>query len=110
MAGTYVAGWIKRGPSGMIGTNKQCAADTIARVAEGFSADRLSAPIGDGQALAALLAERCGYQAGLVGWNRIDAEERAAGASSGRPRVKIVDSAKLLALAEDSAILAVSKG
>ncbi|EHB58855.1 Ferredoxin--NADP(+) reductase [Mycolicibacterium rhodesiae JS60] len=110
MAGTYVAGWIKRGPSGMIGTNKQCAADTITRLAEDFSAGRLSAPTGDAQALAALLAGRCGYQAGLAGWNRIDAAERAAGAATGRPRVKIVDPAELLALAEESAILAVSKG
>ncbi len=110
MAGTYVAGWIKRGPSGMIGTNRQCAADTVACIAEDFSADRLIAPVGDRQSLEALLAERCGYQAGLAGWSRIDAAERAAGASSGRPRVKIVDSAQLLALAEESAALAVSDG
>jgi ferredoxin--NADP+ reductase len=100
-AGTYVTGWIKRGPSGVIGTNKQCAAETVASLTEDFAANRLVAPIGDRDALESLLATRCGHQVGLLGWTRIDAAERAAGASSGRPRVKIVYSAEMHAVADE---------
>jgi ferredoxin/flavodoxin---NADP+ reductase len=46
-AGTYVTGWIKRGPSGVIGTNKQCAAEAVASFAKDFAANRLIAPVGD---------------------------------------------------------------
>jgi ferredoxin--NADP+ reductase len=98
-AGTYVAGWIKRGSSGVIGTNKQCAAETIARLAEDYTANRLTAPTAERQALAELLAERCGYQLGLAGWARIDAAERAAGVTLGRPRVKFVDRTQLMTVA-----------
>jgi ferredoxin/flavodoxin---NADP+ reductase len=72
--------------------------------------ERLIAPVGTSQALESLPAERCGYQLGLAGWTRIDAAERAAGALSGRPGVKIADPAELLALAEGSATLTVSDG
>lgn len=54
------------------------------------------------------MTKRCGYQVGLSGWARIDSAELAAGASSGRPRVKIVDSAELLAVAGESATLMVT--
>jgi ferredoxin/flavodoxin---NADP+ reductase len=101
-AGTYVTGWIKRGPSGVIGTNKQCAAESVASLAEDLAADRLEPPTRDRDALEALLAERCGHQIGLSGWTRIDAKERSAGASSGRPRVKIVDSAELFSVANET--------
>jgi ferredoxin--NADP+ reductase len=102
-AGTYVTGWIKRGPSGVIGTNKQCAAETVASLIEDLTADRLRPPPGDPNALEALLAQRCGHQIGLTGWSRIDAKERSAGAASGRPRVKIVDPAELLSVAKETA-------
>jgi ferredoxin/flavodoxin---NADP+ reductase len=107
-AGTYVAGWIKRGPSGVIGTNKQCAAETVASLTEDLAANRLVAPVGDRDALESLLATRCGYHVGLSGWTRIDAAERAAGAASGRPRVKIVDSVELVSVANESATLIVT--
>ncbi|MBF6620100.1 MAG: FAD-dependent oxidoreductase [Patulibacter sp.] len=42
--GTYVVGWIKRGPSGFIGTNKACSQDTVAALVEDYNADRLPSP------------------------------------------------------------------
>src|SRR5213080_2446441 len=55
-AGVYTAGWVKRGPSGVIGTNKVCAAETVRALLEDHAAGRLPSP--DGGDLGALLAER----------------------------------------------------
>ena len=43
--GTYVTGWIKRGPSGFIGTNKSCAQETVGHLVDDFNAGRLTDPI-----------------------------------------------------------------
>ncbi|HSO02033.1 MAG TPA: NADP oxidoreductase, partial [Gaiellaceae bacterium] len=85
--GLYAAGWIKRGPSGVIGTNKKDAAETVELVLEDARAGALP-PRGEGT-LDALLAER-GVEAVLyAGWEAIDRAERAAGEPHGRPRVKL---------------------
>nr|WP_239004061.1 4Fe-4S binding protein [Nocardia panacis] len=47
LPGVYVTGWIKRGPTGFIGTNKSCAQETVRRLAEDYNAGRLSEPGGD---------------------------------------------------------------
>jgi len=85
---TYVAGWIKRGPSGVIGTNKKDAAETVELLLEDARAGRLARP-GDGPPLEALLAERGARYVDYAGWRAIDAAERAAGELLGRPRVKL---------------------
>jgi ferredoxin/flavodoxin---NADP+ reductase len=99
--GAYVAGWIKRGPSGVIGTNKKCAAETVAALLEdaatGALADRV---VPDAQATADFLARRSPRVVGYEGWEAIDLVEREAGASAGRPRVKITQIAGLLEAAE----------
>lgn len=95
--GIYVTGWIKRGPRGVIGSNKRCAAETIANLlvdAEaGLSAPPESTDIGD------LLASRgCGFVT-YGGWQRIDRLERRAGWAQGRPRIKQTQLEDLLAIA-----------
>ena len=95
MPGVYTAGWIKRGPSGVIGTNKKCATETVALLLEDLAAGRLPDPPNDAAAFDALLAarvDRVDYQ----GWEAIDAHERALGEPQGRPRVKLTRVEELL--------------
>jgi ferredoxin/flavodoxin---NADP+ reductase len=93
--GEYAVGWIKRGPSGVIGTNKRCATDTVARLLEDLAHDRLNEP----QATAddAWLRARVPGLVTWAGWQRIDEHERGLGAAQGRPRVKLVRLGHLLA-------------
>jgi ferredoxin--NADP+ reductase len=91
--GEYAVGWIKRGPSGVIGTNKKDAADTVARVVEDAEAGTLNEPDeaeSDPEAIAAWLAEVAPDHVTWDGWEAIDAHESALGEASGRPRVKLV--------------------
>lgn len=97
--GTYVTGWIKRGPTGVVGTNKYCADETVNALIEDWAAGRLSAPPHLGASAETLLAERGVRPLDLAAWGRIDAAERAAGARSGRPRVKFVNTSDLAAAA-----------
>jgi ferredoxin/flavodoxin---NADP+ reductase len=99
--GEYAVGWIKRGPSGVIGTNKKCAADTVAGLLDDLARGRLAdLPEGGGDAVEPWLRARV---AGLVtwsGWQAIDEHERALGADTGRPRVKLVRVPEMLAVAD----------
>ncbi len=88
--GLYAAGWIKRGPSGVIGTNKKCAQETTSCVIEDFTAGRLSTPTDSPDALLARLREGGVNVIDYSGWEAIDAHERALGEPHGRPRVKLV--------------------
>ena len=88
--GLYVAGWIKRGPSGVIGTNKQDGVQTAKALLEDAEAGILPAPQRDDDALLELLGERCPDVVSFAGWEAIDEVERAAGEPQGRPRVKLV--------------------
>ncbi|HVW16675.1 MAG TPA: FAD-dependent oxidoreductase [Solirubrobacteraceae bacterium] len=105
LAGEYCVGWIKRGPSGVIGTNKKDAADTCRKIIEDLEAGRLNRPARPGAgAIEALLAERV---AGLVtwgGWQAIDAHETKLGEPHGRPRVKVVRIPEMLAVAETATL------
>ena len=96
--GAYCAGWIKRGPSGVIGTNKKCAAETVELLLEDAAAGTLPAPAAVSD-LADLLAERGVTVISYAGWQKIDAAELAAGEAQGRPRVKLTRWADLLAAA-----------
>ncbi|OBF21525.1 FAD-dependent oxidoreductase [Mycobacterium sp. ACS4331] len=93
----YVVGWIKRGPSGVIGSNKKDSADTVALLLEGLPERGGHEASGDrGEDLARWLLSR---QPALVTddhWRVIDAHERAAGEPHGRPRVKLTSVADLL--------------
>jgi ferredoxin--NADP+ reductase len=88
--GVYCAGWIKRGPSGVIGTNKKDATETVELLLEDAAAGRLEPkPDASAAAVDALLAERGIQVVEYDGWMAIDEAERAAGEKSGRPRVKL---------------------
>ena len=99
--GVYVAGWIKRGPTGVIGTNKKDAAETVELLLEDVAAGRLvPKPEVSAGAVDALLAERGVRFVEYTGWTAIDEVERSAGEKSGRPRVKLCSWDELLAAAE----------
>jgi ferredoxin--NADP+ reductase len=89
LAGVYSTGWIKRGPSGVIGTNKKDATETVEHLLEDARAGRLT-PTGMSAAdVDALLAERGVEVVTQHGWEAIDAVERLQGEPQGRPRVKL---------------------
>jgi ferredoxin--NADP+ reductase len=98
--GEYVSGWIKRGPSGIIGTNKKDSQETINALLEDAAAGRLPEPAEpDPDAIEALLAERAAEHIRYEHWRAIDEHERAAGEPQGRPRVKLTRAEELLAAA-----------
>jgi ferredoxin/flavodoxin---NADP+ reductase len=102
--GEYVVGWIKRGPSGVIGTNKKDASETVARVIEDLTAGSLNEPANpDADAAAEWIAERVPEAVSWEGWSAIDEHERAAGEPHGRPRIKLVKLADLIAAARSRA-------
>jgi ferredoxin/flavodoxin---NADP+ reductase len=96
LPGVYCAGWIKRGPSGVIGTNKKDAAETAERLLEDAGAGLLRC---EGGSLEELLAERGVQFVEYAGWEAIDDHERGAGEPHGRPRVKLTSWDDLLARA-----------
>jgi ferredoxin--NADP+ reductase len=100
-AGLYVAGWIKRGPSGVIGTNKKDATETVGLVLEDVRSGALRAA--SGEDLEELLSERGVDHVMYAGWEAIDATERAAGEPAGRPRVKLCTWDELLDAARTAA-------
>ena len=95
--GEYVVGWIKRGPSGVIGTNKKCAVDTAGRLLEDRAHGRLNEPAaGD---VEPWLRARVPGLVTWSGWQAIDEHERDLGVPEGRPRVKLVRLPELVAAA-----------
>jgi ferredoxin/flavodoxin---NADP+ reductase len=102
LPGEYAVGWIKRGPSGVIGTNKKDAADTVARVVEDAEAGRLNdAPAPDSDC-EEWLRENVPGLVTWEGWQAIDAHEQGLGEPHGRPRVKLVRVPEMIAVAEGS--------
>ena len=85
----YCTGWIKRGPTGVIGTNKKDATETVAALLADVADGSLLPSGADAAAVDALLAERGVEVVSQAGWEAIDAAERAAGEPHGRPRVKL---------------------
>ncbi|MDQ6834922.1 MAG: FAD-dependent oxidoreductase [Actinomycetota bacterium] len=103
--GEYVVGWIKRGPSGVIGTNKKDAADTVARIMEDAEQGRLNHPApgaDDPESIAGWLDERVPDHVTWEGWEAIDAHESSLGEPAGRPRVKLVRLEELLRASRSS--------
>jgi ferredoxin--NADP+ reductase len=89
--GHYTAGWIKRGPSGVIGTNKKCAQETVDHLLEDVRAGTLLEPESpDPAAVDELLGERGIRFVSFEDWEAIDQAEVGRGEPHGRPRVKFV--------------------
>ena len=93
----YVVGWIKRGPSGVIGTNKSDSQDTVNTLVAALAGAQLP-EVSEGYAdeLAGWLLERRPELVTDDHWRLIDAHERGAGEQHGRPRVKLVSVADML--------------
>jgi ferredoxin--NADP+ reductase len=118
LPGEYVVGWIKRGPSGVIGTNKKDAQETVDAIladlrldsdrANGAGADEAGAHAHtpgepDAAAVQALLRERQPDLVTYAGWEAIDRHERALGERGGRPRVKLTEIEQMLRVAASEA-------
>jgi ferredoxin/flavodoxin---NADP+ reductase len=114
LPGEYVVGWIKRGPSGVIGTNKKDAQETVDAILadlrpsangdragdQGPSAGASHVPSEpDAGAVEALLRERQPQLVTYSGWEAIDRHERALGEQGGRPRVKLTEIEQMLQIA-----------
>jgi ferredoxin--NADP+ reductase len=99
--GEYAVGWIKRGPSGVIGTNKKDAADTVTKLLEDAEAGGLNDPASpDGEAIEPWLRARIPGLVTWEGWKAIDSHEVALGEPQARPRVKLVRVPEMIAVAE----------
>ena len=96
--GEYAAGWIKRGPSGVIGTNRKDATDTVALLLADAREGGLPPASTPGRAkVDALLASRGVQVYSFQDWQALDAHELAQGQAQGRPRHKVVHLAEMLA-------------
>jgi ferredoxin/flavodoxin---NADP+ reductase len=97
--GAYVAGWIKRGPTGFIGTNKSCSLQSVQALVSDFNAGRLADPVAKPEALDRLVHARRPDAVDCAGWGAIDAAEIARGGDDARPRNKFTDVVDMLAAA-----------
>ncbi|MFB7007088.1 MULTISPECIES: FAD-dependent oxidoreductase [unclassified Streptomyces] len=100
MPGTYVVGWIKRGPSGGIGANRVCAAETVGTLLTDAVAGALPSPTGSAKALLRLARSRSRHVVDARGLAAIDRAELARGRGEGRPRLKFGTVPELVAAAK----------
>lgn len=97
--GMYTAGWIKRGSTGVIGTNRGCATETVSLLLADYAAGKLSDPTRTFEDLTELIHLRQPQRIDLQGWKTIDAHERKVGRERGRPRVKLTRVSEMLDIA-----------
>jgi ferredoxin--NADP+ reductase len=98
VAGLYVAGWIKRGPSGVIGTNKPDSTETVASMmADVQQGSYFHPPEPDAGALETLVVTRQPFAVTYADWRRLDALECSNGEACGRPRLKFTSIEEMLA-------------
>ena len=102
--GLFVTGWAKRGPSGVIGTNKPDAAETVARLIAVHEAGAL--PAAREVDVADLLASRGVRAVSRIDWQALDALERRLGEAEGRPRRKLATIAAMLAAIDEERVSA----
>ena len=94
-----MVGWIKRGPSGVIGTNKKDAQETVDMIFEDIEADALQRRRADSDFLPSTLTKRGIYFIEYDGWRAIDELETARGSEQGRPRVKLTSLDEMIRVA-----------
>lgn len=101
--GHYTAGWIKRGPTGLIGTNKADAEETVRQMIEDAQAQRVLAPAQpEARAIEALLEQRQPDHFTYDDWQQLDAHETQRGEALGRPRVKLTSLEQMLEARRES--------
>jgi ferredoxin--NADP+ reductase len=106
LPGVYAVGWIKRGPTGILGTNKRDASETVSCLVEDLHAGALTAPeLPERWQLDDFLAKRKPDLIEAEGWRAIDELERARGHAESRPRVKLATREELLAAAGEGAVV-----
>ena len=91
VSGSYVTGWIKRGPKGVIGSNKKCAHETVAHLLDDARSGQLPSCSSGTKGIRSLIQERQLVTVSEQGWRAIDRAEKLAGENEGRPRVKFTD-------------------
>jgi ferredoxin/flavodoxin---NADP+ reductase len=102
LTGLYAAGWIKRGPSGVIGTNKSDALETVKCMLEDVAGDRINQPVQpDPTAAKRFIAERQPCYVSYDAWRHLDAVEVARGRELGRPRLKFSRIEDMLAVTQE---------
>jgi len=102
VTGDYVAGWIKRGPSGVIGTNKPDSVETVETLLEDMRAGKINSPTSaTREALEALLNERGVRFVTFDDWLILNDIELARGMEQGRPRIKFTSVEEMLAALEE---------
>lgn len=98
--GLFTAGWVKRGPTGVIGTNRSCAVETVGHLTEQLAAGSLPDPSdGDPQAVRDLLEERGVGVVDGPAWLAIDEHEKGLGEAAGRERTKLPNRAAMMDVA-----------
>jgi ferredoxin--NADP+ reductase len=98
--GEYVVGWIKRGPTGVIGTNKKDAQETVDAITQDIDAGVLHVPHSpEAESVHEMLLSRRPDLVSYEGWSEIDRHERGLGEPEGRPRVKLTDIEQMLRVA-----------
>ncbi|XP_060970827.1 NADPH:adrenodoxin oxidoreductase, mitochondrial isoform X2 [Cannabis sativa] len=101
--GLYVCGWLKRGPSGIIGTNLYCAEETVASISEdveqGLLKSTSRSPKPGREGLLQLLDDRNVRVLPFTAWEKIDSEERRRGSINNKPREKLATWEELLKVA-----------
>lgn len=102
LRGVYAAGWIKRGPQGIIGTNKACAAETIDHVLADAVSGSLPPAARRPDELDRLLVERNIDVTTWSDWLAIDRAEVERGRPAGRPREKFTSVGEMLEIARRS--------
>ena len=102
--GEYVVGWIKRGPSGVIGTNKKDAQETVRAILQDIQSGQLLQPKDPTREGAhRMLASRCADLVTYQGWRQIDSHECSLGERQGRPRVKLTSIQEMVQIASSPA-------
>lgn len=103
--GLYVAGWLKRGPTGIIATNLYCAEETVRSISEDIEKGSLAPASGSAkpgrQGLLQVLELKNTRFVPFSGWERIDSKERMEGHLRNKPREKIVSREELLRVANE---------
>jgi ferredoxin--NADP+ reductase len=100
--GVYVAGWIKRGAKGVIGSNKKCARDTVKAFFEDVEKGLLAPSTVDAEQILSVVKERQPQLVDKKAWMKIDRRERTAGRDQNRPRIKMTSVEQMLAVAADA--------